>query len=400
MIVFYIQERPGLAPRQTPDSRPEHSVAMAASSSARPARKQISLPSGPSRSSSASAEPINLWTGKPLAGKRKQFGEQAAAPIAAQHRCCVSTDAGTTHANFSSSSSSSFICLHFARGECARGADCTYLHRVPCADDERQRPVTEDIFGRDRHATERQDMGGVGSFNRDNRTLYVAGFQRTTALQTDAQLEAALRAEFEEWGAVRSVRLQALRLVAFVEYEMRVSAEFAKEAMHQQCLCGSNQVLNVRWSTEDPNPQARQRARTQREDAATEAIVARMKRDLQQQQQQHQQQQLHDESLLERQGSSATVYERHPESVQGSIPCAVECTAPAQSSFHGNTSLPAPHVAVPSSSALYQLAARFAQSASGGSTSGHVPAPAKSTPGSGGSSSLGDLLGCYDSDDD
>jgi hypothetical protein len=373
---------------------------MASSSSARPARKQISLPSGPSRSSSSSAEPINLWTGKPLAGKRKQFGEQAAAPIAAPHRCCVSTDAGTTRANSSSSSSSSssFICLHFARGECARGADCTYLHRVPSADDERQRPVTEDIFGRDRHATERQDMGGVGSFNRDNRTLYVAGFQRTAALQTDAQLEAALRAEFAEWGAVRSVRLQSLRLVAFVEYELRVSAEFAKEAMHQQCLRGSNQVLNVRWSTEDPNPQSRQRARTQREDAATDAIVARMRRDLEQQQQK-----AHDKSLRDQHGDRSKFAECDAVLRHASIPCGIESTVstfPVQSSSHIDALLPAPIVAAPSSSALYQLAARFAQAASGGLTNDQVPASAETTPSNGGCSSLSALLGCYESDDD
>ena len=30
-----------------------------------------------------------------------------------------------------------------------------------------------DIFGRERHADDRSDMGGIGSFSRENRTLYV-----------------------------------------------------------------------------------------------------------------------------------------------------------------------------------------------------------------------------------
>ena len=54
-----------------------------------------------------------------------------------------------------------------------KGADCGFLHKAP--------PLTfredmlRDCFGRDKFRLDRQDMGGVGNFERDNRTLYVGG---------------------------------------------------------------------------------------------------------------------------------------------------------------------------------------------------------------------------------
>jgi hypothetical protein len=33
--------------------------------------------------------------------------------------------------------------------------------------------ATLDIFGRERFATDRDDMGGIGTFSRENRTLYI-----------------------------------------------------------------------------------------------------------------------------------------------------------------------------------------------------------------------------------
>ena len=45
-----------------------------------------------------------------------------------------------------------YICLYFARGKCIQGANCTYYHRIPTAEDEKTLPLTNDIFGRDRHA--------------------------------------------------------------------------------------------------------------------------------------------------------------------------------------------------------------------------------------------------------
>ena len=43
------------------------------------------------------------------------------------------------------------------------------------------------------------------------------------------------------------------RGIAFITYESEHNASFAKEAMSNQSL-DSEEVLNVRWATEDPNP--------------------------------------------------------------------------------------------------------------------------------------------------
>lgn len=51
-------------------------------------------------------------------------------------------------------------------------AQCQYLHRLP-------RPqnilhdLSRDVFGREKHASYRDDMSGVGSFSRQNTTLYI-----------------------------------------------------------------------------------------------------------------------------------------------------------------------------------------------------------------------------------
>lgn len=46
------------------------------------------------------------------------------------------------------------------------------------------------------------------------------------------------------------------RSVAFVTYVSELSAQFAKEAMACQSL-DNDEILNVRWATEDPNPTAK-----------------------------------------------------------------------------------------------------------------------------------------------
>lgn len=72
----------------------------------------------------------------------------------------------------------------------------------------------------------------------------------------------SVRSAFGEWGRIHSMRLLRDKLVAFVQYELRVCAEFAKEAMSGQTLLAgdkSDKLLNVRWATQDPNPVAQQK---------------------------------------------------------------------------------------------------------------------------------------------
>ena len=137
----------------------------------RPARKQADAPApGPARAATGnSALEINIWSGKPLqvvGTKRK-----AAGPARRSAKCDPERDEGRTRAR---EDAQGFVCLHFARGECARGADCTFLHRVPANE---RHSETHDVFGRDRFSTERADMGGTGSFQRANRSLFLNGYR-------------------------------------------------------------------------------------------------------------------------------------------------------------------------------------------------------------------------------
>jgi hypothetical protein len=63
--------------------------------------------------------------------------------------------------------------------------------------------------------------------------------------------------------------------VAFVTYVHEVHAQFAKEAMACQSL-DNDEILNVRWATEDPNPTQKVAEKRRLEDMGQEAIRARM----------------------------------------------------------------------------------------------------------------------------
>lgn len=68
-----------------------------------------------------------------------------------------------------------------------------------------------------------------------------------------------------------AVRVLPSRGVAFVTYVHLANAEFAKEAMAHQSL-DSDETLNVRWATVDPNPAAQKREAHKIEEQAAEAI--------------------------------------------------------------------------------------------------------------------------------
>jgi len=95
-------------------------------------------------------------------------------------------------------------------------------------------------------------MGGVGTFSRDNRTLYIGGIRRVKGVD----LQELVARNFIEWGELESVRVIWDKSIAFVRYKLRAAAEFAKEAMADQSL-GYKEILNVRWANEDPNPRAK-----------------------------------------------------------------------------------------------------------------------------------------------
>lgn len=126
-------------------------------------------------------------------------------------------------------------------------------------------PSNVDCFGRDKFSDYRDDMGGVGSFMRVNRTLYVGRIHVTD------DIEEVVARHFQEWGQIERIRVLPSRGVAFVTYTHLSNSEFAKEAMAHQSL-DHNETLNVRWATVDPNPVAQKREARRVEEQAAEAI--------------------------------------------------------------------------------------------------------------------------------
>lgn len=73
-------------------------------------------------------------------------------------------------------------------------------------------------------------MGGVGSFTRQNRTLYIGRIHVTD------DIEEVVARHFAEWGQIERTRVLTGRGVAFVTYSNEANAQFAKEAMSKQAL--------------------------------------------------------------------------------------------------------------------------------------------------------------------
>lgn len=71
------------------------------------------------------------------------------------------------------------------------------------------------------------------------------------------------------------VRVLQYRSVAFVTYESELNAQFAKEAMACQSL-DNDEILNVRWATEDPNPTTKQLEKRKLEEWGQEAIAKKL----------------------------------------------------------------------------------------------------------------------------
>lgn len=144
-----------------------------------------------------------------------------------------------------------------------KGQDCEYLHRLPTIHDLFNPNV--DCFGRDKHSDYRDDMGGVGSFMRQNRTIYVG------RIHVSDDIEEIVARHFAEWGQIERARVLNTRGVAFITYSNEANAQFAKEAMAHQSL-DHNEILNVRWATADPNPMAQAREARRIEEQAAEAV--------------------------------------------------------------------------------------------------------------------------------
>ena len=211
---------------------------------------------------------FNIWYNKWSGGDRE---DALSSKHQAKGRCNVALDSGYTKAD---KVAGSYFCLFFARGLCPKGQDCEYLHRLPNSRIGKDGPggglgdifpSNVDCFGRDKFSDYRDDMGGVGSFLRINRTLYIG------RIHVSDDIEEIVARHFQEWGQVERIRVLPSRGVAFVTYVHLANSEFAKEAMAHQSL-DHNETLNVRWATVDPNPVAQKREAARIEEQAAEAI--------------------------------------------------------------------------------------------------------------------------------
>lgn len=223
----------------------------------RPARPQVDPSTIKSEPPPQTGTIFNIWYNKWSGGDRE---DKYLSKTAAPSRCNIAKDSGYTRAD---KVPGSYFCLFFARGLCPKGHECEYLHRLPTIHDIYNPNI--DCFGRDKHSDYRDDMGGVGSFMRQNRTLYVGRIHVTD------DIEEVVARHFAEWGQIDRIRVLTSRGVAFVTYTNEANSQFAKEAMAHQALDHS-EILNVRWATVDPNPLAQKREASRIEEQAAEAV--------------------------------------------------------------------------------------------------------------------------------
>lgn len=175
----------------------------------RPARPQIDPALVKSEPPPQTGTTFNIWYNKWSGGDRE---DKYLSQTHAKGRCNIALDTGYTRAD---GVAGSFFCLFFARGVCPKGQDCEYLHRLPTIHDIFNPNV--DCFGRDKFSDYRDDMGGVGSFSRQNRTIYIGRIHVTE------DIEEIVARHFAEWGQIERIRVLNTRGVAFVTYSNEVS---------------------------------------------------------------------------------------------------------------------------------------------------------------------------------
>ncbi|KAH7913786.1 hypothetical protein BJ138DRAFT_1145259 [Hygrophoropsis aurantiaca] len=231
----------------------------------KPARKQVKPGDVEKKETPQTGKEYNIWYNKWAGGDRE---DSYSNKVKSQTRCNIRKDSGLTRAN---TTGIRYCCLFFSRGCCPYGWECEYLHVLP--DPNNALPdSSKDCFAREKFSDYRDDMGGVGSFNRQNRTLYVGRIKETGP---GPETEEVVMRHFKEWGDVERIRVLQYRSVAFVTYVSELHAQFAKEAMACQSL-DNDEILNVRWATEDPNPVQKVAEKRRLEEMGQEAIQARM----------------------------------------------------------------------------------------------------------------------------
>ena len=244
----------------------------------RSARVQISESDLPSSVPPQTGLAFNIWYNK------WSQGQSGISRFVSPYMLDPETDAGKTKGD---KEGRIHFCLYFAKGMCCLGKKCTYLHHIPELDDFARLSLHSsalDCFGREKFADYRDDMGGVGSFKKPNRVLYVGGI--TGAINNKSlrpnQIENRIKFKFSKLGELESVRYVESKNCAFVKFKLQCNAEFAKESMSNQTLLiptdkewdqrKDGTGLLVKWANEDPNPAVRKKELEEQTQETLEAI--------------------------------------------------------------------------------------------------------------------------------
>ena len=169
---------------------------------------------------------------------------------AAKNRCDPYEHCGYTKAD-TVERRQSYFCFHFARGNCYLGHDCGFYHHIPTLDECLEIDNSKDIFGRSRFSTHRKDKQGIGNFMKETRTLKISDFcvPQGGTNRIKAAYEVLWR-HFSLWGEIDDLFFLSSRNIAYIRYEHRCMAEFAKESMRDQTL-DADEIVTIEWCDDD-----------------------------------------------------------------------------------------------------------------------------------------------------
>jgi hypothetical protein len=236
----------------------------------RPARKQVA----DTRRDTAYIEgnyDYNIWYDKYLTDRKEEKEK-----IPAMHQCNPPLDTGFTKADLQEKEGGAYFCLYFAKGCCSEGVNCRYYHRVPNKVEAEKIENLRDVFGRSRFATHRNDMGGVGTFTRDCRTLYVSDLKMIDSANPIKEMIRIIYDNFSPWGEIEDINYIPTKAACFIRYSHRCFSEFAKEAMMDQSMVGE-EIIGVKWAYDDPNPMMKKKIEREQENRFLSAHVNNQK---------------------------------------------------------------------------------------------------------------------------
>jgi hypothetical protein len=201
----------------------------------------------------------NIWYDKYLTDRKEEKEK-----IPALHKCNPALDTGFTKADLQEKEGAAYFCLFFAKGCCSEGVNCRYYHRVPNKEDAEKIENLRDVFGRSRFANHRNDMGGVGTFTKECRSLFISDLKMVDTPNPIKEMVRIIYENFSPWGEIEDINYIPTKATCFIRYAHRCFAEFAKEATMGQSLVGE-EVLTVKWAYGDPNPMNKRRVEKENE---------------------------------------------------------------------------------------------------------------------------------------